>query len=172
LFLWEVCSEDQSEKRMTIATASCAARVQRARYPQSARRSKRLQGSAPSFPLHSQTGTLVKTGTLFNNFNGGGNAVKLNSGNVFIFGSACCSGFSGSRSTWEIRGANGNFVSTGSLFNPRGGAGAAVLSNGNVFITGGDSAPATWEIRNATGGLVSQGNLFNTRNAGHSLTHS
>lgn len=125
-----------------------------------------------SYEIHSQTGTLVKTGTLFNNFNGGANAVKLNNGNVYIFGSSCCSGFSGSRSTWEIRDANGNFVSTGSLFNPRGGAGAAVLSTGNVFITGGDSAPATWEIRNPSGGLVSQGGLFNTRNAGHSLTHS
>lgn len=124
-----------------------------------------------SYEIHSPTGSLVKTGTLFNGFNGGANAVKLNSGNVFIFGSSCCSGFPGAASTWEIRDANGNFVSTGSLLNPRGGAGAAVLSNGNVFITGGDSAPATWEIRNPTGGLVSQGSLFNTRNAGHTLTH-
>jgi hypothetical protein len=124
-----------------------------------------------TYEIHNSSGGLVSSGNLFNNFNAGGNVVQLTNGNVFIFGSACCSGFSGSASTWEIRTASGAFVSTGSLFNPRGTSGAAVVSTGNVFITGGDSAPATWEIRNASGGLVSQGNLFNTRYAGHSLTH-
>jgi ribosome-associated protein YbcJ (S4-like RNA binding protein) len=124
-----------------------------------------------TFEIHSPTGGLVSSGTLFNNFNGGADAVVLTDANVFIFGSACCSGFPGSPSTWEIRNANGGFVSTGSLFSPRGGSGGAVLSNGNVFINGGDSAPATWEIRNVNGGFVSQGNLNNTRYPGHSLTH-
>ena len=123
-----------------------------------------------TYEIYDLTGALITTGNLFNAFNGGANAVQLTSGNVFIFGSACCSGFPGARSSWEIRDADGNFISTGDLFNPRGSAGAAVLSNGNVFITGGDSAPSTWEIRNATGGLVSQGDLFNTRYPGHTLT--
>ncbi len=70
-----------------------------------------------SYETHTQTGTLVSTGTLFNTFNGGANVV--NNGNIYILGCACCSRFSGSSSTWEIRTAAGAFVSTGSLFNPR-----------------------------------------------------
>jgi hypothetical protein len=118
-------------------------------------------GDPGSYEIHSQTGALVSTSTLFNAFGSGSNAVVLATGSVFIFGSG----------TWEIRTGTGTFVSTGSLFNPRDGAGAVLVSTGNVFITGGSSAPATWEIRNSSGTLVSQGNLFNTRYPGHTLTH-
>jgi hypothetical protein len=140
-------------------------------------------GNAPgTWEIRSQTGAFVSTGSLTNAFNNGASSVLLNNGNVFVFGSCQVSnpprppdpngcGTPGSQGTWEIRGQSGSFVSTGSLFNTRSGAGATVLSNGNVFITGGDSCPACWEIRTQTGSFVSQGSLFNTRYSGHSLTH-
>ncbi|HVS87025.1 MAG TPA: kelch repeat-containing protein [Candidatus Acidoferrum sp.] len=139
-------------------------------------------GNAPgTYEIRSQTGAFVSTGSLMNAFNQGASSVLLDNGNVFIFGSCHITnpeppdpngcGTQGSQSTWEIRNVNGNFVSTGSLFNTRDGAGAAVLSNGNVFITGGSSCPACWEIRSQNGSLVSQGSLFNTRYGGHTLTH-
>jgi hypothetical protein len=116
--------------------------------------------------------------------------VVLDNGNVFIFGSCQIGrhdepdpedpsntdyswncGTIGATSTWEIRDVNGNYVSTGSLFDQRDGAGAVVLSNGNVFITGGNQALGTWEIRSSSGALVSQGSLFNGDGGGHTLTH-
>lgn len=135
-----------------------------------------------TWEIRSPTGTFVSTGSFVNAFNNGASSVLLNNGNVFVFGSCQLSnppeppdtngcGSQGSPSTWEIRDVNGSFVSTASLFNTRDGAGAAVLSNGNVFITGGSSCPACWEIRSQNGSLVSQGSLFNTRYGGHTLTH-
>ncbi len=135
-----------------------------------------------TYEIRSQTGAFVSTGSLTNAFNQGASSALLNNGNVLVFGSCQVGnpppppdpngcGTPGSQSTWEIRDVNGNFVSTGSLFNTRDGAGAAVLSNGNVFITGGSSCPACWETRSQSGSLVSQGSLFNTRYGGHSLTH-
>jgi hypothetical protein len=129
-----------------------------------------------------------------NGFNHGLNSVVLNNGNVFIFGS-CQIGFaypdmrdpnnknanpndlspacttSGAASTWEIRDINGTFVATGSLQNQRDSAGAVVLSNGNVFITGGNLCLGCWEIRSQVGALVSQGSLLNGDGGGHTLTH-
>jgi len=147
--------------------------------------------SAPgTYEIRTQTGAFVSTSSLVNGFNHGANSVVLNNGNVFIFGScqigrtdepdpkdpsntlySWSCGSIGATSTWEIRDINGNFVSTGSLFNPRDGAGGVVLSNGNVFITGGNQALGTWEIRSPSGGLVSQGSLFNGDGGGHTLTH-
>jgi len=140
-------------------------------------------GNAPgTWEIRSQTGAFVSTGSLANAFNSGVSSVLLNNGNVFFFGSCLetnppeppdpngC-GTLGSPSTWEIRDPNGNYVATGSLFNQRDSAGAAVLSNGSVFITGGNLSSPTWEIRNQAGALVSQGSLFNTRYGGHTLTH-
>lgn len=135
-----------------------------------------------TYEIRSQTGAFVSTGSLTNAFNQGASSALLNNGNVLVFGSCQVGnpppppdpngcGTPGSQSTWEIRDVNGNFVSTGSLFNTRDGAGAAVLPNGNVFITGGSSCPACWETRSQSGSLVSQGSLFNTRYGGHSLTH-
>jgi len=142
-----------------------------------------------TYEIRTQAGAFVSTSSMTNAFNHGANSVVLNNGNVFIFGSCqigrhdpdpkdptdtmftwSC-GTPGSTSTWEIRDVNGNFVSTGSLFGQRDGAGAAVLSNGNVFITGGNLALGSWEIRSPTGALVSQGSLFNGDGGGHTLTH-
>src|ERR1035437_5325736 len=77
----------------------------------------------------------------------------------------------GAPGAWEIRDENGNFVSTGLLRDTRDTAAAVVLSNGSVFITGGNTSPATWEIRNSAGALVSSGSLVDTRYGGHSDTH-
>jgi hypothetical protein len=110
---------------------------------------------------------------MLNTFNAGATAVLLSSGNVFIFGScvvANCNA-SGSPGVWEIRDSNGNFVSTGSLLDERDGAGGVLLSNGNVFISGGSVAPGAWEIRSPSGALVSQGALATSRQSGHSSTH-
>ena len=126
-----------------------------------------------TYEIRSQTGAFVKTGSLLNAFNSGVNSVVLTNGDVFIFGS-CGSGSCGnvgSPSTWEIRDVNGNFVSTGSLQDTRDTAGGEVMSNGNVFITGGNSSPGSWEIRSSTGAFVSSGSLFDTRYGGQSLTH-
>lgn len=140
-------------------------------------------GNAPgTYEIRSQTGAFVTTGSLENAFNEGESSVLLNNGNVFVFGSCfemnpeppdpnSC-GTNGSPSSWEIRDQNGNFVATGSLLDTRDTAGAVVLSNGNIFITGGSSDPGSWEIRSGTNGsLVSQGSLFDTRYGGHTLTH-
>lgn len=125
-----------------------------------------------TWEIRTETGAFVSTGSLTNAFNSGSGSVLLTNGNVFIFGSCLSScGAGGSPGAWEIRGETGNFVATGSLQSERASAGATVLSNGNIFITGGNIAPGSWEIRNSSGGLVSSGNLFDTRYAGHSLTH-
>ncbi|MGC1965567.1 MAG: hypothetical protein WA673_03855, partial [Candidatus Acidiferrales bacterium] len=120
-------------------------------------------------------------------------SVVLNNGNIFIFGSCevgindpdvkdpydmdlnyNCAVF-GATSTWEIREANGSYVATNSLQDQRDGSDGyssfTVLSNGNVFITGGNLSPGSWEIRSQTGTFVSSGSLFDTRYGGHTTTH-
>ncbi|MGC2282559.1 MAG: hypothetical protein WA603_21280, partial [Candidatus Acidiferrales bacterium] len=81
----------------------------------------------------------------------------------------------GATSTWEIREANGSYVATNSLQDQRDGSDGyssfTVLSNGNVFITGGNLSPGSWEIRSQTGTFVSSGSLFDTRYGGHTTTH-
>jgi hypothetical protein len=146
-----------------------------------------------TYEIRSQAGAFVSTGSLENGFNHGANSVLLNNGNVFIFGS-CELGtnppdvkdpydnmdlaydcpISGATSTWEIRDVNGNFVATGSLQDQRDGSNGssiAVLSNGNVFITGGNLSPGSWEIRSQTGAFVSSGSLFDARYGGHTTVH-
>lgn len=151
-------------------------------------------GAPGTYEIRSQTGAFVSSGSLTSAFNHGANSVLLNNGNVFIFGS-CQAGahypdyrdptqvntnpndltFScgtlGATSTWEIRDQNGNFVGTNSLLNQYDGAGAVVLSNGNVLITGGNLCGGCWEIRSPAGAMVSQGSLFDSRGGGHTLTH-
>ncbi len=129
--------------------------------------------NASTYEIRDQTGTFITTGTLHSTFNSGANSVVLTNGDVFIFGSCTfqqCNS-SGSPQTWEIRDVNGNFVSTGSLSTTRESAGAALLSNGNVFITGGDTVYSTWEIRSSTGAFVSTGSLADNRRGGHTVTH-
>ena len=144
--------------------------------------------AAGTYEIRTQAGALVSTSSMVNAFNHGAGSVVLGNGNVFIFGScqigrhdpdpgdpdpmfSWSCGTIGSTSTWEIRNASGGFVSTGSLFDQRDGAGAAVLSNGNIFITGGNLSLGSWEIRSPSGTLVSQGSLFNGDGGGHTLTH-
>jgi hypothetical protein len=147
-----------------------------------------------TYEIRTQAGAFVATSSMENGFNHGSNSVILQNGNVFIFGScqidfaypdmrdpnntssdptmlspACTT--SGAISSWEIRDVNGNFVATGSLQDSRDGAGAVVLSNGNVFITGGNLCGGCWEIRSSVGALVSQGTLLNSDGGGHTLTH-
>jgi len=145
--------------------------------------------AAGTYEIRTQAGAFVSTASMVNGFNHGTNSVVLNNGNIFIFGScqigrhdpdpndpsdtmfSWSCGTIGATSAWEIRDVNGNFVATGSLFDPRDGAGAVVLSNGNIFITGGNLSPGSWEIRNPAGALVSQGSLFGSRGGGHTITH-
>ena len=154
----------------------------------------RIQMIADTYEIRSQTGALVASASLTNGFNHGANSVLLNNGNVFVFGSCQIGAMHpdprdptktsanpndldyscptlGAPGTWEIRDQNGNFVGTNSLLNQYDGAGAAVLSNGNVLITGGNFCGGCWEIRSPSGALVSQGSLFNNDGGGHTLTH-
>ncbi len=139
-----------------------------------------------TYEIRTQAGAFVSTGSLTSSFNDGASSVLLNNGNVLILGSCMAGGDAaskdqpnppftcpniGSPSTWEVRDQNGNFVRTGSLFNQRTGAGVALLSNGNIFITGGSLCASCWEIWTQNGQFVSLGSLFNTRYGGHSLTH-
>jgi hypothetical protein len=138
-----------------------------------------------TYEIRTEIGAFVGTGSLTSAFNEGASSVLLGNGNVFIFGSCAQPGQStkfdpdsppacpapGAPSTWEIRNQNGTFVATGSLYDQRAGAGAAVLSNGNIFITGGGLCPGCWEIWTQSGEFVSLGSLFDTRYGGHTLTH-
>lgn len=146
-----------------------------------------------TWEIRTQTGAFVSTNSLENGFNHGANSVVLNNGNVLIFGSCeiglndpdvkdpfdmdlnyNCS-VSGATSTCEIRDVNGNFVATASLQDQRDGSDGyssfTVLSNGNIFITGGNLSPGSWEIRSQTGAFVSSGSLFDARYGGHTTTH-
>lgn len=126
-----------------------------------------------TYEIRNQAGAFVATGDLLNTFNSGASSVVLNNGDVFIFGSCSTGGCNntGSPGTWEIRNATGGFVSTGSLQDTRDTAGTALLSNGNIFISGGNSSPGSWEIRNSAGAFVASGSLFDTRKGGQTLTH-
>ena len=138
-----------------------------------------------TYEIRNESGGLVSTGSLVNGFNSGASSVLLENGNVFIFGSCTQAGqltkfdpdsppncpSPGAPSTWEIRDQSGTFVATGSLLDQRAGAGATILSNGNIFITGGGLCPACWEIWTQSGQFVSTGSLLDTRYGGHSLTH-
>lgn len=124
-----------------------------------------------TFEIYSQTGTLVSQGSLITPFNSGAGSVLLTSDDVFVFGSCQVSCGAGSPASWEILTPSGGMVSTGSLLDSRASAGAVLLSNGNIFITGGNIAPGAWEIRSSSGALVSQGSLLDTRYGGHSDTH-
>src|SRR5258708_31367202 len=86
-------------------------------------------------------------------------AVRRGNGNVFLGGGTIAPG------AGEIHNPTGALVSSGSLFGKRTpGAGAVLLRNGNVWISGSGagnrSDECSWEIRALGGGLVSNGTLF------------
>ena len=110
---------------------------------------------------------MLSFGNLYNPRDSGSGAVTLMNSNIFIFGASNY----GSIGTWEIRAANGSFISTGNLNTPEGGATAALQSNGNVFIAGGGTEEYIWQIYSPSGSLVSTGTLWDNRGAGHSQTH-
>lgn len=110
-----------------------------------------------SWEIYNASGVLQSSGTLLNALYGHF-AVRLGNGNVFLGGGTDAPG------AWEIHSPTGALMSYGSLLGKRSpGAGAILLQNGNVWISGSGagnkSDECTWEIHNNNGGLVSNGYL-------------
>jgi large repetitive protein len=121
-----------------------------------------------TYEIRTQAGAFVRSGTLVNGFDGNSGAVQATSNNIFLF----------EQGYWEYIGfdanANQSFDTIGTLLDGRTGSRAVMTSTGNIFITGGNIAPATWEMYTPSGTTVtfhSSGNLFDTRYGGHTLTH-
>jgi hypothetical protein len=147
-----------------------------------------------TYEIYTPTGVRLPStpASMTNGFNHGSTLVSIGGGSgMFIFGS-CETGFDnpgdpyfigscasplGAISTWEYIGfdANGNktFDVTNSLENSRSSAKATVLSNGNIFITGGQFVPGEWEMWLPSGSnavFEGEGSFLDARYAGHSLT--
>ena len=110
-----------------------------------------------SWEIYNSSGMLQSSGTLLNALYGHF-AVRLGNGNVFLGGGTDAPG------AWEIHSSTGALVSNGSLLGKRTpGAGAILLQDGNVWISGSGGGirtdQCTWEIHNSSGALVSNGYL-------------
>jgi hypothetical protein len=108
------------------------------------------------FSIASGQPALVSSGSLQNGRDSSF-GVLLPDGNVFIGGGSV----TGGDNSWEIHTPSGTLVSSGSLGGFRtAGAGAVLLQNGNLWISGSyyaNTDACTWEIRSQNGVLVASG---------------
>jgi hypothetical protein len=118
------------------------------------------QDAPGSWQIFNINGQAISSGTLLNGFYSH-LAVRLANGNVFLGGGTASPG------AYEIHDPTGTLVTSGSLQGKRSpGAGAVLLQNGNVWISGSGAAnrsdECSWEIRDVNGNEVGDGGVLTT----------
>jgi hypothetical protein len=68
----------------------------------------------------------------------------------------------GAGAIWETHDDSGNLLNQGTLSVSRSSHSATLLTNGTVFVAGGQDAPGTWQILTIDGQTVSTGSLLNS----------